>query len=119
MIDEKKLIEELEAIKNRIQGKTYGWYPLDFEDVIEYIKGFPKIGEWIPCNKRLPNQNDNNINNSSLSIPVLVKYDSEEEPEVLHYNTFTEKFCYDQIDFTNEVIAWMPLPEPYKEEVTE
>lgn len=71
--------------------------------------------KWIPCSKKLPDANDNKINDSSISIPVLVQYkDVTAEPEVLHYNTFTKKFCYDQMDLTDNVIAWMLLPEPYR-----
>ena len=81
------------------------WVDEDWED-----------NKWIPCDKRLPNENDNNINDSCISIPILVQYKhGGTEPEVLHYNTLTKKFCYDQIDFTNNVIAWMSLPKPYKE----
>lgn len=113
MIDEKKLIE---AIEKEFEGVcVYDVSPSQaIADFVDIVDKQPKVGEWIPCSERLPNQDDNNINDSSLSIPVLVQYkDITTEPEVLHYNTFTKKFCYDQIDVTSNVVAWMPLPALY------
>jgi len=112
MVNEQHLLILLKLWKRNIEERGTHWNASQWLDhVIKEINIMPKIGEWIRCSERLPNQNDNNINDSTLSIPVLVQYkDITTEPEVLHYNTFTKKFCYDQIDVTSNVIAWMPLP---------
>lgn len=46
MIDEKKLIEEIKYLLfNR-------WFAIN--EMLEIIKRQPKVGEWIPCSERLP-----------------------------------------------------------------
>lgn len=125
MIDEKKLIEEMwnnfnsyYNDANRFNEEETKMADRVLGGVQCMIESQPKVGEWIPVIERLPEEYDNNINDSSISIPVLVQYKNDvEEPEVLHYNTFTKKFCYDQMDFTSNVAAWQPLPEPYRKDV--
>ena len=59
-------------------------------------------GEWIPVTERLPEEN----------VHVLIT--------VLHegktYVTTDDYFCYGFDDWKDDVIAWQPLPEPYKAE---
>lgn len=110
LISKSTLLNIMQKLSEREHGTPLSMIKWFMEVITVAPTVEPYLFDWIPCSKRLPNQSDNNINDSALSIPVLVKYDSEEEPEVLHYNTFTEKFCYDQVDVTNEVVAWMPLP---------
>lgn len=116
MIDERHLLTLLKLWKKQVDERgTHYTQSQWLEKIIEEINTMQKVGEWIPCNERLPNENDNKINDSCMSIPVLVQYkDTTAEPEVLHYNTFTKKFCYDQMDLTSNVVAWTPMPEGYK-----
>lgn len=70
---------------------------------------------WIPCSERLPNVS---------RCRVTVKYDMEVGNPV--YDTLDADFERYQCgyvfkdnclnDITNSVVAWMPLPEPYKGE---
>jgi hypothetical protein len=69
----------------------------------------PKVGEWIPIGQ-FPNE------------PCLLCF--ENGTMVVGYYDFDEwKILSDSEYETNclgdEPVAWMPLPEPYKEEVTE
>lgn len=48
MIDEKKLIEEIESYRGDIFA----------DEIVELIKNHPKVGEWIPCNMRLPEEHE-------------------------------------------------------------
>lgn len=50
MIDEKKLIEETQKyfVNNSIHKN----------DLAEVIANLPKVGEWIPCSERLPEENE-------------------------------------------------------------
>jgi len=68
----------------------------------------PAEAEWIPCSERLPKSG--RYLASCLS-PVF-------SPQVLNYDEDDGKWFYDgckSIDFELlTVIAWMPLPEPYK-----
>ena len=106
MIDEKKLIEQL-CLKsgNRkwmlndrfAEGIDYG-----LRTAIEVVEKLPKVGEWIPCSERLPSYGDKVL--ASVDVfkgrhPVtIIEYGGE---------------CF----WTNgTILAWMPLPEPYKGE---
>ena len=54
MIDEKKLIAE---IREKIYPERYGerCNPLDvIYGILQVINEQPKVGEWIPCSERLP-----------------------------------------------------------------
>ena len=68
-----------------------------------------KREQWIPCKDRLPEQD----------VPVLVQkncsclVDGHYGRAVGEYNGF--KYWTVEDDFYAEPIAWMPLPEPYKE----
>ena len=71
--------------------------------------------EWIPVSKKLPEESDTYI--------VTVKLNPESKPytDSAFYNANNKQWedgpCneYDIVtDITNEVIAWMSLPEPYK-----
>ena len=80
---------------------------------IEIVNGQPKVGEWIPCSERLPEDPDENL------------YDLEEFPEynvMIKYAKIATTLHYmgdgewgDSYGYGYEVIAWMPLPEAYKE----
>lgn len=71
-------------------------------------------GEWIPVSERLPSESDDYI----CTIPL----DADETyTEVL---TFHKGRFYEDDDewgatYHDDVLAWMPLPKPYREETTQ
>ena len=130
MIDEKKLIEE-------IGEYTISVYGCDINDIIafqtnnesksayivqgiceaiDFIEEQPKVGEWIPCSDRLPEVEDLH----EISIEDSTCYLIQRRcgvMDVAHYikvygESYFEAHC---IKF-NDVIAWMPLPKPYRPE---
>ncbi len=110
MIDEKKLIEEMaEEIEN-----IYGRETELSEKARRYLEQ-PKIGEWIPCDKKLP-EIDSFVIITDKDGYVLdnICYGYAEETD--------SKPCFHRWDdeywqcFKPKVIAWQPLPEPYKGE---
>ena len=70
MIDEEKLIEDLRVLSKKGDKESNEFadkemYELAnirrhgagcFRDAIEIVNNQPKIGEWIPCNERLPEE---------------------------------------------------------------
>lgn len=116
MIDEKKLIEDIEkeiefAMKCNMPDIVAG-----MRQIASVIEEQPKIGEWIPCSERLPEVEDLH----EISIEDCMCYLIQRRcgvMDVAHYikvygESYFEAHC---IKF-NDVIAWMPLPEPYRPE---
>ena len=106
MIDEKKLIKKIRHWI--IKAYRFGDYSVRciLSDVIEEINKMPKVGEWIPVSESLPD----------VDIEVLVSCKAR-----------ITKYSYIDIDyrskkngkwicFGEDVIAWQPLPEGYKED---
>lgn len=119
MIDEKNLIEKLQEWANNA-------LPLESDiitDVIGVIEEQPKIGEWIPCSERLPEERDWHLavfresDTGFILIPRVAEYVGRE-------TRITTKDYWIIIDLSTpveyirnlECIAWQPLPEPWKGE---
>lgn len=68
----------------------------------------PEKPQWIPCTERLPEENDRYV--------VWCEWIDEEGYECGEYNvaSFYNGHWYGK--HLRKVIAWMPLPEPYKKE---
>jgi hypothetical protein len=65
----------------------------------------PTIGGWIPCSERLPETEED-----------FLCIDADEEYEVGCYNPRLKHFFFNSCSLIGKPIAWMPLPEPYKEQ---
>jgi len=74
------------------------------------------ISQWIPCSERLPEAEDL----YEVAYPKLKQYlvqNKNGDMTVAHYIILSNKPYFESGSAViNNVIAWMPLPEPYKEE---
>lgn len=98
MIDEKKLISHIEK-QYREWGEEY-----DAMQILGDIEDFPKVDGWIPVEERLPEPSLNSV----------IGWDAYRERCV-----FVQYYMNDWILGNHEsvkIVAWMPLPEPYKGE---
>ena len=98
----------------------YSSYYLDV--ALEYRKKYFEVVEresdWIPCSERIPEEPKENpvFDGKCLEVYlVTTKYGSSDQDKVYPFRAF-----WNGIDFTDgwrilDVIAWMPLPEPYKQ----
>lgn len=115
MIDEKKLIEDIEKEFDGVC--TYDVSPSravqDFTDIVDRQ---PKVGVWIPVSERLPNMEEYLENDGRFILD-----DGNRRYQGL-FDIYDKKFkfskhlsglSYELIE-DNCVIAWQPLPEPYK-----
>lgn len=122
MIDEKKLIERMNRCGIEFLSHYYTnqeiidiFCDLVNEEVEEQAEKQLKTGEWIPCSERLPQD----------GVDVLVWF------EYFRYGNYNRLFQTTGISYTYDekwsgfvngqsgwnqlrVIAWQPLPEPYK-----
>ena len=100
--------------------------------VIQMIDDAPTVQpeqQWIPCSERFPSKEerkewiDKNLGGIGYLYPCLVTRYSSNNPDRTTYNPYVAKHYYDGEDFINNgeevcseyIVAWMPLPEPYKE----
>ena len=67
----------------------------------------PKTG-WIPVSERLPEKN--------VWVLVTVEQSGNRHQEIMRRDKYIEAWTDNIDNYIDEVIAWMPLPEPYKAE---
>ena len=107
-----------QAIDRLLKHLEWGWT----EETAKAIElGIQALREntWIPCSERLPEEPKENpvFDGKYLEVYlVTTKYGSNEQDKVYPFRAF-----WNGINFTDgwnilDVIAWMPLPEPYKGE---
>ena len=103
MIDENKLIERLQRCVDASDNSNFTNGLLSAIDIVNQQ---PKIGEWIPCSKRLP----------EYSGYYLVTYSDTTVHECFYgirkgeaVGEWEKKY----IDNDEDVKAWMDLPEPH------
>ena len=70
------------------------------EEIVAEKDGF---GKWIPCSERLPEDNTD----------VIVCFYSGTVTEMRYWGNGIFQGIYEHT--TKVIVAWMPLPEPYRE----
>lgn len=125
MIDEKKIIKELEKwmndtayLKEKYSGATqfkdgtgenimYTHAEIAHEvisEVIGKINEQQKVGEWIPCSERLPEE-------PLFEKGYIVQSEYIKEPFSAYWDGENWTDVYDE---EIEVIAWQTLPKPFQ-----
>lgn len=106
--------EAIEEIKSRISTTEYvgGSYVdcVDLEALKLAVKAL-EAQEWIPCKERLPE--DEQL--------VLVTYKTTDRLHICRYHDDGSRNQWYSLNdmcraYKNVVLAWKPLPEPYKED---
>lgn len=90
-------------------------------NIIEDLPSAQPEQRWIPCNERMPDEDYWTGANFQYSADVLMTvYNAEDEETIIDYGHTANGSWYS--DTTDglvppwwKVLAWMPLPEPYKE----
>lgn len=118
MIDERKLTRyiktEINPYGKPFNGTAYE-FGLKLIDYIEAMEKQPQVGGWIPVSERLPEDTDEEyypmslvtLDNGDVCLGVY-RYDDKE-----WWTRMSEGETVYTTD--HKVIAWQPLPEPYKE----
>ena len=106
-----------QAIDRLLKHMEWGWTEETAKAIELGIQAL-KENTWIPCSERMPEEPKENpvFDGKYLEVYlVTTKYGSNEQDKVYPFRAF-----WNGINFTDgwnilDVIAWMPLPEPYKE----
>ena len=85
----------------------------EFERLVDIEVIEPKRGEWIPCTERLPSENGDYFVTLENGVVKILGYSTTQR------TTYPKGFYYIKDGFSwrqmqNPVVAWMPLPEPWK-----
>ena len=106
MIDEKKFMEFITALEDA--GAEY----VSFDDLRKFVDEFPKIGGWIPCSERLPEDKINPVTNDFYEYQVTFK--SDKVTDVRHYKFGRGHWwnCGQNVD--KYVTAWREPLEAYR-----
>ena len=85
----------------------------EYEQLKEYVLNQPKVGEWIPVEERLPNEEEfeKNYCRNHWGAEFIVMIKGANRPTSLYYK---EGVWFDDDNNDYDVIAWQPLPEPFK-----
>lgn len=120
MIDEEKLIKELEDWKNEspdTEGESI-WNNA-INQCIREVKRQPKVGEWIPVEEGVPEENEivdityeTYINKYESGVMTIITGSLTGIAYHKNGKWFDE---YDEY-ILEDVIAWKPRPEPYRKE---
>ena len=80
------------------------------EFCVAVVKNIPSAQQWIPCTERLPEEGQEVLFSTKTGTVQIGKYSDR--------GCLNSWFSYcDKCRAWNNVVnAWMPLPEPYKEE---
>ena len=119
MIDEKKLIEKIERLENLVCGYSHIVSNVCANllcELKDFIKEQPKVDEWIPVEERLPEDTEEDYYQTVIVTLLNGRvapgvYKNHEDEWVVEDETGANEYM-----FHDEVIAWMPLPEPYVKE---
>lgn len=112
MIDEKKLIEDIWSLFNNEYNNAvkYDEDETKLADKIlshvqKKIEAQLQIGQWIPCSERLPEAFDN-VLISTKEGGRAIAHRCPNQSEGRFYDLHSSAI--------DSVVAWQPLPEPYK-----
>lgn len=120
MIDEKQLIEDFKnTFSDSVLNQTFGFGKYTFLEAIEeMINRQPQIvtdtnvgSKWIPCSERLPSVENGEYMICKESGVVMMCSWTKKGWNTVKRNdgTYGETYRF------NNVTAWQPLPESYKE----
>ena len=111
LISRDDAIEAVIAQRHKAELSDYNFALGLAEDAIRHLPSAEAVQGWIPCSERLPKRDE----------LVLVTYKTTDRIHLCKYiDDGSENPWWSYIDdccaWNNVVLAWMPLPKPYREE---
>lgn len=129
MIDEKRLIEDIkDDVKNILTQMFYGvsseFIDYFLKEMECLINNQPKVGEWIPFEVTEADEEEWEAYGFTQMLrgklpeedeEILVTYSNGHVGEDVFLRDGYECYLDSGAEFVVDAVAWMPLPEPYKE----
>ena len=118
MIDEKTLIED---VLNTSKDISSEW---ETAVILNLIHKQPKVGEWIPFEVKAADEEEREAYGFAQMLrgklpeedeEILVTYSNGHVGEDVFLRDGYECYLESGAEFVVDAVAWMPLPEPYKE----
>ena len=106
--------EAIKILKSKIDGSvdtSYEWA----ETVRLAIKALKQL-KWIPCSERLPEDGRQVLVYARSVHYALAKYDEMRNADGIYSMQWVTFDAWKPFYTIKNVIAWMPLPEPFREE---
>lgn len=112
---EKLIKDDIASIENRVRHAFNQGYDLGFKDGKERAKSQGQEPRWIPTSERLPVEDADVLVTLKCGLigimqKKLADDDNDEQCYIIWQNFEGEE---------HEVVAWMPMPQPYKAESEE
>ncbi len=109
--------EIIKNLQHLVKGREIKHFVVADDEVInDKLKGEPKT-EWIPVSERLPDAQEDGDKDFSDWVQVTINLGKDNLPCVseAYYCFSTNKWYIESVGvIIGEVVAWQPLPEPYK-----
>ena len=83
------------------------------KDIVQKVEKEYNNG-WIPCSERLPEEPEEGLTDLDECDEYIAMIENADIPTALNYAGNGEWYCDGEF---YKVIAWQPLPEPYKETI--
>lgn len=85
-----------------------------YDDMVKVLKSLPSARRWIPCSERMPDSSKQVLVYARSVHYALAKYDEMREADGSYKKQWVTFDAWKPFYTIKEVIAWQPLPEPYK-----
>ena len=118
LISRQEAIDELIAMREYIDSRMSVIGCTAYEMAIEALREPERAtGKWIPCSERLPDIGEHHVSEPCIVYCSNGAYGFAELEENIFGQVWWNCECDDEYhEPLGEVLAWMPLPSPYKEE---
>jgi len=124
LIDRQAILDKFKALCDACgEGEKYNWVmcrACALDDAIAFVEDIPsaeperKKGKWIPVTEALPEDNRQVLVYAQSTHFALAKYDEMREADGKYRKQWVTFDAWKPYYTVENVIAWMPLPEPAK-----
>ena len=103
LISREEAIDAIIAQRHKAELSDHNFALGLAEDAIRHLPSAEAVQRWIPCSERLPNE-------SGWYVISVVGF--ENITDVSYF--YSDEAKWSDITDKQKVVAWMPLPKPYK-----